>query len=224
MHPAIARRDDAGTWRLGFSGAASEGDAGYRGFEDIFRGSEAEITERQRRYVPLFRGADWVLDLGCGRGEFLDVLRDEGIAARGIDLDPTMVQRCREKGHDVERSDAITYLSGLEDGTLPAAFAAQVIEHLPPDVLQELLALLRRKLVPGGIAVLETVNPHSPPALKAFWTDITHQHPLFPEVSLALVRLAGFDDGEVLFPDDTGDFERDVYENRDYAVVARTAR
>jgi len=222
-HPAIAHRDDRGRWVLGFDGAASGRDGGYRDFEDIFRGSETEIRERQERYLPLFADAEWVVDLGCGRGEFLDALQARGIASRGVDLDPTMVERCRDKGHDVEQADALSWLRTQPDRSVPAAFAAQVIEHLPHEVLEDFLRLLVAKLRPGGLAVLETVNPHSPPALKAFWTDTTHQHPLFPEVTLALCRLAGFDSGEVVFGEASGDFERDIYESRDYALLVRTA-
>jgi glycosyltransferase involved in cell wall biosynthesis/SAM-dependent methyltransferase len=223
-HPAIAHRDEQGRWVLGFSGAASDAHDGYRGFEDIFRGSEEQIRERQERYAPIFRDAAWVLDLGCGRGEFLDMMRDHGIEARGVDLDATMVERCASKGHAVVLGDALSYLREQPDASVPAVFAAQVIEHLPHAVLNDLLALLVAKLAPGGVAVLETVNPHSPPALKAFWTDTTHQHPLFPEVSLALCRLAGFDEGEILLGGSTGDFERDIYTSRDYALLVRTAR
>ncbi len=221
-HPAIAHRDADGRWVLGFEGAGQE-PAGYRGFEDIFRGSEAEISKRQEQYLPLFETADWVLDIGCGRGEFLDLLRDTGRRGVGLDLDESMVARCQDKGHDALLADAATYLRGKEDGSVPAVFAAQVIEHLGSDELQELLALLEAKLEPGGVAVLETVNPHSPAALKAFWTDTTHHHPLFPEVALALCRLAGFDAGSVLFPGGSGDFDADIYESRDYAVVVRKA-
>jgi SAM-dependent methyltransferase len=221
-HPAIAHRDADGHWVLGFEGAGQEA-AGYRDFEDIFRGSEEEIARRQQDYLPIFAGAEWVLDIGCGRGEFLDLLRDNGLRGVGVDLDETMIARCLDKGHEAVKADAAAYLEGREDGSVPAVFAAQVIEHLGPEELRGLLALLEAKLVPGGVAVLETVNPHSPPALKAFWTDTTHHHPLFPEVALALCRLAGFDAGSVLFPGGTGDFESDVYESRDYAVVARKA-
>jgi O-antigen chain-terminating methyltransferase len=100
-------------------------------------------------------------------------------------------------------------------------FAAQVVEHLGADQLTELLALAHRKLAPGGLIIMETVNGHNPAALKAFWTDATHHHPLYPEVLLALCRLAGFESGEVRFPEETGDFNADVYANRDYAVFAR---
>jgi cyclopropane fatty-acyl-phospholipid synthase-like methyltransferase len=164
-----------------------------------------------------------VLDLGCGRGEFLDEVVARGIGAKGADLDESMVARCREKGLDVQLADAATYLRALDDGSVPAIFAAQVVEHLGAEQLTELLELMRRKLVPGGLAIMETVNGHNPAALKAFWTDTTHHHPLYPEVLLALCRLAGFESGEVRFPQSTGDFNADVYANRDYAVYARTA-
>jgi glycosyltransferase involved in cell wall biosynthesis/SAM-dependent methyltransferase len=220
-HPAISYVDEHGRRALGFERGADEDAEGYRGFEDIFRGSEEHVRAEQRIYLDVFAGCDWVLDVGCGRGEFLDALRERDIGARGLDMDPTMVDRCREKGHDVQLADAASYLRGLDDDTVPGVFAAQVIEHLSADQLNEFLALAHAKLAPGGVAVLETVNPHSPPALKAFWTDTTHHHPVFPEVALALSRLAGFHSGEVLFRDRTEDFDRDIYVNRDYAVVIR---
>jgi SAM-dependent methyltransferase len=221
-HPAISQTDGQGRRVLRFEGNTGEG-ATYRGFEDIFRGDERAVREQQQAYVEAFAGCDWVLDLGCGRGELLDALVARGIGARGADLDESMVARCVEKGHDVRLADAATHLRGLEDGSVPAMFAAQVVEHLDAGQLTELLALIRAKLAPGGLTIMETVNPHNPAAMKAFWTDTTHHHPLFPEVLLALCRLAGFERGEVTFPNETGNFDADIYVNRDYAVVARTA-
>ena len=223
-HWAISYMDDQGRRALGFREAAGDDEGeGYRAFEDIFRGTEDQVRAGQQAYLELFDGREWVLDIGCGRGEFLDALRDRGIGARGVDLDPTMVERCVEKGHDVKLADATSYLSDLDDGSVPGVFAAQVIEHLSHEQLNDFLALIHRKLGPGGVLVMETVNPHNPAALKAFWTDTTHHHPLFPEVTLALCRLHGFDSGDVVFPNATGNFDEDVYGNRDYAVVARKA-
>jgi glycosyltransferase involved in cell wall biosynthesis/SAM-dependent methyltransferase len=220
-HPAISYVDEHGRRALGFERGEDEDAEGYRAFEDIFRGSEAHTRAEQALYLDVFAGSEWVLDVGCGRGEFLDALRERGIRGVGVDMDVTMVERCREKGHEVELADAASYLQGLEDDSVPGVFAAQVIEHLSAGQLTELLRLTRAKLAPGGVAVFETVNPHSPPALKAFWTDTTHHHPLFPEVTLALCRLAGFDSGEILFRESTDDFDHDIYTNRDYAVVVR---
>ncbi len=221
-HPAISQLDEHGRRVLRFDGAAGDA-ATYRGFEDIFRGDERAVREQQLAYLVHFAQADWVLDLGCGRGEFLDALIARDIGARGADMDASMVARCVEKGLDVRLADAATVLRGLDDASVPGVFAAQVVEHLDAEQLTELLGLMRAKLAPGGVAVMETVNPHNPAALKAFWTDATHHHPLFPEVLLALCRLAGFQSGEVRFPRETGDFDADVYANRDYAVIVRTA-
>jgi glycosyltransferase involved in cell wall biosynthesis/2-polyprenyl-3-methyl-5-hydroxy-6-metoxy-1,4-benzoquinol methylase len=221
-HPAISYVDESGRRALGFRDAHLDA-TGYRGFEDIFRGDEQDVRQAQERYVEMLRDSAWVLDLGCGRGELLDALRDAGIRAKGVDLDEGMVARCREKGHEVELADAATALRSYEDGTVPAVFAAQVVEHLSAEQLSELLSLCVAKLAPGGVAIFETVNPHNPAALKAFWTDTTHHHPVFPEVLLAHCRLAGFASGDVRFPNESGDFDTDVYANRDYAVVARVA-
>ncbi|WP_022928959.1 methyltransferase domain-containing protein [Patulibacter americanus] len=193
----------------------------YRAFEDLFRGGEDFIADRQRRYLPIIGDRGPVLDLGCGRGEFLDVLTDAGIPARGVDSDAGMVARCKAKGHqDVELGDGIEYLESCEDGSLGVIFSAQVVEHLPPEALRRLLAVAPRKLKPGGLFIAETVNPHSVPALKAFWVDITHQHPLFPEAMLAFCRIAGFGSAYFFHPNGEGDVDRDRYTTGEYAVVA----
>ncbi len=193
----------------------------YRSFEDLFRGSEDFIRDRQRRFLPLLTGHEPVLDFGCGRGEMLDLLRERGIAYAGVDSDPGMVARCRAKGHDeVELGDGIAYLERQEPGTLGAIFAAQVIEHLPYELLLTFFELSRRALRPGGVLIAETVNPHSAPALKTFWVDLTHQHPIFPEVALALSRSANFEDAFVFHPNGSGDIEVDRYATGEYALVA----
>jgi len=221
-HPAITQKLPSGEVVLAFE--QDDGGDGLAdiGFDDIFRGSETLIRERQREYLRLLEAPEWVLDLGCGRGEFLDLLRERDIPGRGVDLDPGMVERCRVKGHEAEVADAIEYLERLEPASAPAMFAAQVIEHLPADELKRLMELTATRLVPGGVAIFETMNPHCPSAMKAFWTDPTHQHPLFPEVVLALARLAGFGSGRVHFPGGSGRFDDDIYTSPDYAVVLKT--
>jgi len=221
-HPLISRRDQYDEPVLAFDAEAeARPGEGYAGFEDVFRGTEELVRERQRGYVELFEGADWVLDLGCGRGEFLDLLREAGIRGVGVDSDEGMVRRSREKGHEVVHGEALDYLHRQDDGSVPGLFAAQLVEHLSPEALFELLRLGVSKLRPGAPAVLETVNPHLPSALKAFWVDPTHHHPLFPEVLLALSRFAGFGAGRVVFPDAGGTFVTDLFSSPDYAVVLR---
>jgi 2-polyprenyl-3-methyl-5-hydroxy-6-metoxy-1,4-benzoquinol methylase len=192
----------------------------YVAFEEVFRGSEELIRGRQQIYVPLLAGSAPILDVGCGRGELLDLLRDAGVTARGIDLDPAMVAHCREKGLEVEVADAVGYLTRLEDGSLGAIVAAQVIEHLPYAELVSFVHTAKAKLAPGGHLLLETVNPHAAHAMKTFWVDPTHQHPVFPEVTLALCRIAGFPTAYVFHPGGTGDAREDRFLSGDYAVVA----
>ena len=196
----------------------------YDAFEDIFRGPEHFIRDRQRHYLDLLGDRGPVLDIGCGRGEFLDLLRERGLEYTGIDPDPDMVGRCRAKGHErVEVSDANSYLEKCADDSIGAIFCAQVIEHMPYEELVRFYGLGLRKLRPGGLFILETVNPHSVPALKTFWVDPTHQHPLFPEVALALCEISGFESAYVFHPNGTGEVEVDRYETGEYAVVATKA-
>ncbi len=214
--------DDAGRV-MGYSDAdhKAAGDAGYHEFEDVFRGSEDMIRERQQRYIPLLTGYGPVLDAGCGRGELLDVLAAADIAASGVDLEPELVAYCHGKGHqDVVQGDAVAHLEGLPPGSLGAVVSMQVVEHLPEADLRQMLAAAHRALRPGGRLILETVNPHSARALKAFWVDLTHQHPIFPEVLLQLCRQAGFGEGYTFAPYGEGDWDADRTQAGEYAVVA----
>lgn len=195
----------------------------YRGFEDYFRGSEATIRERQRAYLPLLNGCTTALDVGCGRGELLELMAEIGVEATGIDIDPAMVAHCRQKGlTGVETADAVSHLQGVDDESLGAILALQVIEHLPYSELVAFLRSSHRKLRPGGRLIMETVNPHAPQALKQFWIDPTHQHPLFPEIVVALCALTGFASAYIWYPQGSGDPDRDRSEQPDYAVVAET--
>lgn len=211
---------------VGFRGRRRSGDGGhgvYLGFEDLFRGSEETISDRQRVYLPLLIDHGPVLDIGCGRGELLQLLGEIGIDAMGIDVEQDMVERCRAGGlQRVEVADAVSYLRQVADGSLGTIVALQVIEHLPYPQLVDLLRMSTAKLEPGGRLVVETVNPHAPQALKNFWIDPTHQHPLYPEIVVALCGLAGFARAFIWYPHGTGDPERDRGRQLDYAVVAET--
>jgi SAM-dependent methyltransferase len=171
----------------------------YFAFESRMRGQTTHIRERQRAYLDDFRGAAPVLDLGCGRGEFLALLREAGIDARGIDADADMVAYARGEGLDVEQADALAYLEARADGDLGGIFLAQVVEHLPPPALVRLLELAHAKLREGGVLVAETINPLSPIALRNYFADLTHAQPLVPETLALLAEQAGFRQVETRF-------------------------
>ena len=178
-------------------GAAAVPD--YFAYESRMRGSVETIRERQRRYLDVFHAAGPVLDVGCGRGELLGLLRDAEIEARGIDADADMVAYARGDRLDVEQADAGEYLERLADGELGGIFMGQVVEHLPAATLARVLELAARKLRPGGVLVAETINPLSPLALRHYFADLTHAQPLVPETLELLARQVGFVDTEIQF-------------------------
>lgn len=193
----------------------------YIGFEGWFRGTEQVIAERQQVYVEALRSHGPVFDVGCGRGEMLELLSAEGISARGVDTDAAMVARCLEKGLDVTQTNAVAALSDAVEGSVGAVFAAQVIEHLPYPQLLGFLAAAKHALRDDGVLIVETVNPHSPQGLKHFWVDPTHQHPLFPETVLSLCYFSGYSEAFCWYPQGTGHPDADRLTQLDYAIVAR---
>jgi 2-polyprenyl-3-methyl-5-hydroxy-6-metoxy-1,4-benzoquinol methylase len=231
--------------------AASRG-ASYLAFEDLHRGTREEIKHRQSVYLPHFRLSvnhkAPLLDLGCGRGEFLDLCRDAGLPARGVDANPAMVALCREMGLEVTEADALAYLRAQPPAGLGGILLSQVIEHLTLDQLTELVALCAEKLAPGGVLIAETVNPQTLSTFAgAFYVDLTHNKPVHPEAARFLWRWAGLGEVEILYlsptapehqleplpggtgaPDIAGAFNRNVarlnqliYGPLDYAVVGR---
>jgi SAM-dependent methyltransferase len=172
----------------------------YVGFEDAFRGSPDAIRARLSDYVPLFAGASDVLDIGCGRGEFLGLLRERGVSGRGIDLNDAMVEVCREKGLDATKADALSHLRELPDGSLGGLFAAQVVEHLEPAYLTRLLDAAFEKLRPGAPIALETINPACWFAFfESYIRDITHVRPLHPDTLKFLLIASGFNQIEIRY-------------------------
>jgi O-antigen chain-terminating methyltransferase len=211
----------------------------YFAFESRMRGSTDSIRERQRRYLEDFREAAPVLDIGCGRGELLGLLREAGIEARGIDADGDMAAYARGEGLEVEQADLVEYLGRTADGSLGAIFMGQVVEHLPGPTLAHSLRLAAAKLRPGGVLIAETINPLSPIALRNYFADLTHAQPLVPETLELLARQAGFAETEIRFlnepaerltePDDpviaanVRRLNEILFAPLDYALVARTA-
>ena len=167
---------------------------------EVLRGSEAGIGERQAGYVRYFEGATDVLDVGCGRGEFLDLLRGAGIPARGVDADLDMVLRCREQGLDVACADALHHLAELPDASQGGLVSIQVIEHWPTPTLIDFIQQAARTLRPGARLLIETLNPESLLVLyRWYWLDVTHERLVHPQALQYLLRVAGFHDLECVF-------------------------
>jgi SAM-dependent methyltransferase len=172
----------------------------YVAFEDRFRGSENEIRARLADYVAYFAGASNVLDIGCGRGEFLDLLKNAAVSAKGLDLNSEMVEVCRARGLDVVEADALDYLSGVPDESLGGLIAVQVVEHLQPDYLTALLQTSLYKLKPGARLVLETINPACWVAFfESYLRDLTHVRPIHPETLQHLLHASGFSSVEIVY-------------------------
>jgi SAM-dependent methyltransferase len=222
--------------------AASDAlDAYYAAFEESFRGSRDEIKQRLSIYPPYLEAAGLaatgkpVVDLGCGRGEWLDVLRDAGYPAYGIDLNSVNVEGGRACGQDVRQEDAIGHLRGLAEGSLAAVTAFHLIEHLAFEGLVELVEEANRVLVSGGVLIMETPNPENlQVGACTFRNDPTHRQPIPPAVARFLVENRGFVQAEIvrLHPYPETDrvvaksdlarrFNQFLYGPQDYAVIGR---
>jgi hypothetical protein len=190
LHAAIARVEDA-VARVPGTGV----DAWYTedAFTGAFRGSSADIRERYRDLASLFVGCAPVADLGFGRGEFLELLRDLNVDASGVEVDDALVSDARSRGLQVAQSGAVEYLESVPDGSLGGIVMIQVIEHLTPQHVVDVVKVAADKLRAGGRAVVETVNPTSLYTYAhAFWVDPTHTRPVHPNFLRFLFEEAGF--------------------------------
>ena len=178
----------------------------YVGFEDRFRGSENDIRSRLETYVPYFAGGADVLDIGCGRGEFLELMRAAGVSARGLDVNAAMVEVCRAKGLDAVHGDAVGYLGSIPDQSLGGIIAVQVVEHLDPDYLMRFLQAAFQALRPGSRIVLETINPTCWVAFfESYIRDLTHVRPVHPETLQYLLLASGFHQVDLVYRSPVGD-------------------
>ncbi len=212
----------------------------YRWFEKRFR--TGVDRESLKVYLPYLRESQPVLDFGCGGGEMLELLKEEGIEAFGVDINSDFVEECRSKGLRCHLADGIKFLATLEDGSLGAVFSAQVLEHFPFEDIEKILYLSYEKVRPGGYFIAETVNVASPAAFHgAFLLDPTHITPLHPETLRFLLESSGWRVEEIIrrnLPEQLPEFpahnEREaaireslrringfLFSHQDYAVVAK---
>ncbi|MHB8056206.1 MAG: class I SAM-dependent methyltransferase, partial [Candidatus Aminicenantales bacterium] len=165
----------------------------YLRFENRFRGPSAEIRKQQISFLNDFSAGGRILDLGCGRGEFLELLAEKGFRPEGVDLNAEMIGVCRDKGLSVERADLLENLAAREDASLDGIFSSQVVEHLSPAALRRVIELAFAKLRPDGRLLIETVNPLSVFALvHIYFLDMTHRTPVHPQALQFLMEAAGF--------------------------------
>jgi 2-polyprenyl-3-methyl-5-hydroxy-6-metoxy-1,4-benzoquinol methylase len=202
-------------------------------FAARFRGSEESVRERQRFYLPYFAGCESVLDIGCGRGEFLELMREAGVAARGIDLDGESVETCRAKGLPADQADLFEFLAGRPESTFDGIFCAQVVEHLPPDRLPDFVRLAATRLVRGGLLAIETPNPECLAIFAThFYLDPTHTRPVpYPllafyleEAGMGAIEVHPLSPAAETMPSVAGlpdQFRQAFFGGLDYAIVAR---
>ena len=222
--------------------ASSGAEIDYSAFEDRCRGSSEELRQAQEHYVTMFPppdGSGKILDIGCGRGEMLEVLTEAGYDVLGVDLNAEMVGVCRSKGLPVVQDDGIHVLESTEDGSLRGIFCAQVVEHLLTSEMERFVQLAQRKLLPSGVLVVETINPRSLFALgNHFFADTSHVKPVHPETLRFICEQVGFSRVQLEersphpfmgvvkdLPDDEvgvalGELLQNVFGYQDYAIVA----
>jgi len=219
-------------------------------FAESFRGSHDEVKERVSAYLPELKSVQAlgpVVDIGCGRGEFLEVLKEAGIEAYGIDLSTSVVEHCQSVGLNAIVDDALHHLSSVTPGTLGAVTAIHVVEHLGVDTLIALVDLALQALSPGGLLIFETPNPKNVTVgAETFYMDPTHIRPIPSAFLEFVVSLRGFSDAQIVSFKRTGDRLESALPRRgawandmttmaehlselllgpeDYAVIARRAK
>lgn len=212
-------------------------DSFYRAFEERYRGSREMIKARQQVYLPFLKPlvgageAPAALDVGCGRGEWLEVLLENGFAARGIDLDAGMLEACEALGLPAEKGDAIAALQALDDDSQALVSGFHIVEHIPFEGAQVLIAEALRALRPGGILILETPNPENiVVAGSSFYLDPTHERPLPHQLLSFMAEFSGFartrvlrlqEDPHLLAREQIGVLDVLSGTSPDYAIIAQ---
>jgi len=174
-------------------------DTFYVNFEDKFRGSRAEITKRLEAYLPYIKDLPFkqkkikALDVGCGRGEWIELLGNNGYNAKGIDLNRIMIKKSQKLGLEVKEADVIDHLESLENESLHIITGFHIIEHLDFEVLIQMFDESLRVLKPGGLIIFETPNPKNLTVGACnFYTDPTHINPIPPHTLEFMLQERGF--------------------------------
>ena len=213
--------------------AATQPAFDYGRFAERFRGSEDYVKRSQQFYQPHFAGCQSVLDIGCGRGEFLETMRDAGVPARGIDLADESVATCRHKGLEAESADLFTYLAGLPEASVDGIFCSQVVEHLPPERLPEMVKLCASRLTRNGAIAIETPNPECLAIFAThFYLDPTHTRPVphgllafyleeFGVGNIEVHRLSPAIESMPSLASLPADFRESFFGGLDYAIIGR---
>ncbi len=211
----------------------------YKKFEDRFRGSEDDISERLKEHLPLFTNLppklkkQPIVDIGCGRGELLGILAKNKLRPVGIDMNESMIKRAKDAGHEAHATDAYSYLAKRKSSSLAAITGFHIVEHIPFESLMEIFNEAYRTIDHGGFALFETPNPESlTVGAHTFYLDPSHQRPIPPQLLAFMLEYCGFST-EILYlhpiKDPTikainknvDDLMRSVYGYADYAVLAK---
>lgn len=232
-----APRSSSSTSAIGVELFASDHlmDIFYAGFEDKFRGDEAMVMERLEEYLPLFKDSEVdfskkaALDIGCGRGEMLQLLKKHRIKAMGLDINHDMVKRAKAKGLDAKLGDALEFLDKAKSQHYGAITGFHLVEHIPFNILLRIFKASYRALEKNGFVVFETPNPENIfVATHNFYLDPSHLHPLPPILLAYALEVSGFRDVTIkrLHPDTPpkdSNLSKDLidrfYGARDYAVI-----
>ena len=205
----------------------------YGRFAERFRGNEEYVRRNVAFYKPFFEGRENVLDIGCGRGEFLELMRDSAVQAKGIDLSAESVALCRAKGLEAEVADLFPYLVNQPEGTFDGIFSSQVVEHLDPKALPEMIRLCAARLRRGGVLAIETPNPECLAIFaRHFYLDPTHTrpvpHPLLgfymEESGLGRIEVHELSPAVESMPELASlpeEFRRKFFGGLDYAIIGR---
>jgi O-antigen chain-terminating methyltransferase len=208
-------------------------------FADEFRGRREDVKEGLRFYLPLLKAAGIeknILDIGCGRGEWLELLQEEGFKGSGVEMNRVLAEQLRSNGLEVMEEDALLYLRSLSDESLDAVTGFHFIEHLSFETLIEVLDEIARTLRPGGLVIFETPNPKNLVVGACnFYSDPTHVKPLFPETVRFILSNCGFKDVRIEYVNAVGNspfkdesessqaLDSWFYSPRDFAVIGRRA-